>query len=197
MIPHDSNFLTVSDSMDWFENQKNHIEKFRLDIITSIKVGSTERVPLKYFYNSLEEINQDIDKQLIELKLISSFQLISAVEGRLKLHFLDRVKSKSSTNLSKDFRRIFEEHEEELKKLDIEGDIVDIWKKHFPSVSLTDYIGKFRSLMKFRNWIAHGRFIEPNKLGRTINQFDPVLIQRELFLLLNHLKTLPEDFKWI
>ena len=83
-----------------------------------------------------------------------------------------------------------------MNNIDVDGGILDVWKKHHASRELSDLIGKFRTFMNFRHWIAHGRFWEPSRLGMAVGKFRPDYVYQETASLLDHLKTLPENFRW-
>ena len=194
-IPHDINFLTLKNALDWFDNQSNANSLFHEKISHSILTETAKDIPDNFKFLSLEQAKQQMKENAQELNLISCFQLISAAEGRLKYDFQLKVENSLKSNLCKDFRTIFNNKEKNMKYIDIQS-ILDIWKKHYPSPIITKYIGSFKELVNFRNWIAHGRFWRPSRLGRHILQYHPDLVYKETKTLFDHLKSFPEQFHW-
>ena len=196
ILPHDTNFLTINDANEWFSHQSTAISMLKEKIVLCIKEQSWNDIPESFSLLSLDEANRKIEFNEIELDLISSFQLISAAEGRLKYDYQLKLNKSSLTPLLKDFKYIYKNKKSEMRYIDIDTDILTIWKKHYPSQNLSNLIGDFKRLMSFRHWIAHGRFWEPNRLGRNIRQFHPDLVTKEIEDLFTHLNALPDGFFW-
>ena len=195
-VPHDINFLTLKNALDWFDNQSHANNLFHKKIRHSILTEKTKDIPNNFKFLSLEQAKQQMDENAQELNLVSCFLLISAAEGCLKYDFQLKVENSLKSNLCKDFRTIFSENEKNMKHIDIQRDILEIWKKHYPSTITTKYIGSFKKLINLRNWLAHGRFLMPNRLGRHISQYHPDLVYKETKALFDHLKNFPEQFHW-
>ena len=81
--------------------------------------------------------------------------------------------------VSREFRKTYKTQKGRGKlKIRLAEDILDIWAAHFPTTK--GRIGTFKGALKFRLWLAHGRYWIP-KFGR---KYDPnVLIHiiTELF----------------
>lgn len=195
-IPHDINFLTLESALDWYGNQSFATSLFREKITHSIENDMIHDIPGHFLLLSLDQAITLLNENKFELQLVSCFQLISAAEGRLKYDFQLKIEGRSGSNLCKEFRKIFNSNNQDMKHIDVERDILEIWKKHYPSSILTTLVGDFKRLMKFRHWVAHGRFWLPSRLGRVITQYHPDLVYKETESLFDHLKGLPEGFYW-
>lgn len=193
-IPHNINFLTINDALEWFNTQETAAFSLQENISLAIENENLDKIPESFLYLSLGDAKQKFITNKAELDLISCFQLVSAAEGRLKYDFSSKVSGKGKTPLEKEFRNIFS-LKGSMKSVSVEKDILDIWKKyHAPAITLE--VGSFKGLMKLRHWLAHGRFWKPVSFGRAVNQYHPKLVASEIEALFKKLETLPEGFYW-
>ena len=125
-VPHDINFLTLKNALDWFDNQSHANSLFHKKIRHSILTEKTKDIPNNFKFLSLEQAKQQMDENTQELNLISCFLLISAAEGRLKYDFQLKVENSLKSNLCKDFRTIFSQNKENMKHINIQRDILEI-----------------------------------------------------------------------
>lgn len=194
LLPHDSNFLTIGDASEWFENQSEASSLLRESVVNSILANSNDDLPQNFLFLSIDQASLKLASDKRELEIISCFQLISAAEGRLKYDFKLKAESSMTSNLVKSFKATFSQ--KEMREVSVEADILDVWKLHHQSSDLTNLVGQFKRLMKFRHWVAHGRFWEPNRLGRVVGQYQPLLVESEISALFNHLQSLSDGFNW-
>lgn len=192
-------FLSLKSALDWYEHQDFAGGLLRLNVSLVAAGDPAAVIPDNFNYLSQSEADSLLEKDQAELKLISCFQLVSAAEGWLKHDFQSKVRGVqqgSASPLVADFKSIYNGAGNEMKHVDVDRDILEAWKKHYRSQPLADLIGRFRVSMKFRHWVAHGRFWGPSSLGRIVTQYEPALVYGEIASLFNHLTGLPEGFQW-
>jgi hypothetical protein len=129
---------------------------YRVSILANFKAGKS--LP-DYFMGMrerhLEECFMQCEK---ELDYITCLQLLSAIEAILRLDFLGRVnKPRPNSKLDQAFQDIFK-----IKafQVNLEEDILDNWKAHKPAC--VDEIGQLKQILRFRHWLAHGRYWQPS-----------------------------------
>ncbi len=82
------------------------------------------------------------------------FGLISATEALLRSDFYKKVYNKEKSELAKIFRDIYKEKE---NRVSLESDIIENWKI---CTGKSDF-SKFLISLKYRHWLAHGRYWTP------------------------------------
>ena len=103
---------------------------------------------------SIKQINDIIDVIVTEADLHYTLGLISSIEGLFNYLIKLFVSRKSKDKLAKALRRKFKKLVVEKKQIRFD-DILDVWKKHDPAVQ--PEISKLKSILQYRNWLAHGR----------------------------------------
>jgi hypothetical protein len=106
--------------------------------------------------------------RLAEIDINSSLSLLSAVEAAFRFDYLQRCYMKKKDPLSRTFRGI---HKHKGSRALLEDDILNGWKQC--AIGLKDILGHLKGVLKYRHWIAHGRYWEP-KLGRTKYDYQSV-----------------------
>ncbi len=100
-------------------------------------------------------------------ELIKAFQshideltILSNVEAGFRVDYVIRTKKRFKDPISRKFRDLFKIKKE---KVGLENEILEIWKEEHPEFKgiISDFIGA----LKYRHWLAHGRYWTP-KLGR-------------------------------
>ena len=87
------------------------------------------------------------------------FDLLATTEAILRINFKDRVKSRKKDGLSKGFRK---RQKTAGDKIRLDEDILTVMKEEGVRANV---IADFRSVLKLRHWLAHGRHWNP-KIGR-------------------------------
>lgn len=95
-----------------------------------------------------------------ETEIRSIFALLAAIEAALRIDYRLRVKWRGKDDLSRAFRTLFNEKQERA----FFEDLLDLWAKHHPE--LKRYLSELRDALKFRHWLAHGRFWRRPTNGR-------------------------------
>ena len=118
-----------------------------------------------------EEIADQLKGRLGELNHTSSFTLLSALEAVFRIDYLQRVYKKKKDSLSREFRQL---HHDKGNQVSLENDILEAWKKHArPVRPVSEAIGELKGALKYRHWLAHGRYWEP-KMGRERYDYETV-----------------------
>jgi len=105
-----------------------------------------------------------------ELEKTSSLTLLSFLEAIFRVDYLTRCYRKEKDDLSRKFRVIYKK---KANRASLENDILEIWKKHCYDSEKREYLNLISELigtLKYRHWLAHGRYWEP-KLGRIFDYY--------------------------
>lgn len=148
----------IATILNWFKISKTSLSEYKERIKKCIQVSSN--VPDEFIGLSLYELEEYFSKLEEELENITSLNLLAAVEAKLRIDYLDRVYNRKKDKLSREFQNIYKIKE---NKASLEEDILELWKNHFPE--LKKVISEYKSALKYRNWLAHGRYWTP-KIGR-------------------------------
>jgi len=110
------------------------------------------------FREALRELVLD---RIEETEIRSTFAVLAAVEGALRVDYLLRATRKHKEPLSRAFRQLYRRRQERAK---FDEDLLDLWAEHHPE--LMRYIGELRAALKIRHWLAHGRYWQRPTNGR-------------------------------
>lgn len=105
---------------------------------------------------NLKELTKEKALRLKELELNAIFMLLSSVEALFRIDFNIRVNKKLKDELSREFRDIYKNKQ---KRISLNEDILKTWQSNF--VSFESIITKYKETLKYRHWLAHGRYWEP------------------------------------
>lgn len=134
------------------------------------------------FDAALVELRRELDYQVV-MMLVASFEAI------FQSDLQDRVRRKKTDPLSKALRRWWRESRSGAEKWIHMESLLDAWKKTI--AGHRQAIGRLRSLVLFRHWLAHGRYW-PDKSGLgNVNPFTTWQIGKEVFAVLPGLPPLP------
>ncbi|MDR1701299.1 MAG: hypothetical protein LBR56_00825 [Sporomusaceae bacterium] len=116
-------------------------------------VISQQNTTLEQFFGSTrQEVEEYFKYTKDELEKLVFLDLFSAVEAALKIDHELRVKRKKKDELSKFFRQ---DYQTAKGKTSFDRTILVAWKNFYPQYRYI--IGKYRSFLSDRNWLAHGR----------------------------------------
>lgn len=116
---------------------------------------------------SSEEYGDDLQARCAEIERDGSLALLAAVEAAYRVDYLERVYGRRKDSLSRAFRQW---HQRYGNKLRLDEDILGLWLTH-TNIAPT-FVGMLRGALKYRHWLAHGRYWVP-KLGQHYD-FDTV-----------------------
>jgi hypothetical protein len=109
---------------------------------------------------SMHEVSDLLALRLDESDRRSSLVLLTSLEASFRLDFQQRCGRRSKDDLSRYFRGIEKSQGERVR---LDEDILEGWQRHGTiSASL---VQQLRGALKFRHWLAHGRYWPP-KFGR-------------------------------
>ena len=139
----------------YYISQKSLVA-YRVSILADFKAGKS--LPAYFMGMRERQLEEYFEQCRKELDYITCLQLLSAIEAILRLDFLGRVnKPRPNSKIDQAFRDIFEV---KAFKVNLEEDILDKWKEHKPAC--VDEIGTLKQILRFRNWLAHGRYWRPS-----------------------------------
>lgn len=157
-----------------FSNQHQDmaiIESHHLDVTEATKhyfKPASGQFIQRFMGYSPQELARELEGHLKELEHTSSLSILSAIEAAFRIDYLQRCYQKKKDDLSREFREI---HKTKGSKASLEEDILEKWKEK-TSVP-KEIIGHLKGALKYRHWLAHGRYWEP-KLGRSKYDFQGI-----------------------
>ena len=149
------------------------IAKYHEDAADSLRMFLSPpavRVNLRYLFSTEAELSAILAMRLAETELRSCLAILSSIEAALRVDYATRCSARLKDSLSRDFRDLFKRYE---NRVSFEEDILRLWSKHYPE--LRREIGDLRGALKFRHWLAHGRYWEL-KRGRKYDVTDVFLL---------------------
>ena len=162
---------SLKSTWEWFQFQKELVTEAFAHALesTSPTVRSTPRpYDGRFLAREPAWIKTFFARQVEELELLASFEMIATVEAILRLDIGQRVTKRLKDPVSQQFRRVT------FDRARLDEDILEIWKQE-AGVNVSD----FRSALKLRHWLAHGRHWHP-KLGRGFKADEIYLVSSEL-----------------
>lgn len=110
-----------------------------------------------YAGRSIEDVRADV---LTELDHTSALSVLSCVEAAVRTDYLTRVYGRSRGNMSRALRAVYDDSDEKARLVE---DLLACWRAHsnVPKLLIAELI----AALKFRHWLAHGRYWTP-KFGR-------------------------------
>lgn len=155
---------------EWFEIQAQLIagERGRYRLVFQGRM-SAERLDSTLYrrFDGLThaEVEESFENQRWELELLTMFGMLAATEAILRLDFDRRVKCRLKDSLSRRYRAIARRTD----RTRLDEDLLQALHQEAPQSFV---VGEFRSALRLRHWLAHGRHWHP-KLGR---RFTPAVV---------------------
>ncbi len=106
------------------------------------------------------EVSDELGERLAEADLTSSLTVLASVEAAFRVDYLQRCYRKEKDSLSRAFRIIYKVKQE---RASLRDEILAAWVDNYYGVR--SIVGELRSVFRFRDWLAHGRYWTP-KLGQ-------------------------------
>jgi hypothetical protein len=100
------------------------------------------------------EVEEELDERLAELDLTSTLTVLGALEAAFRIDYLLRCDLNKRDPVSRVFQNIYRDKKDRAR---LDEDIFDVWKVN--SYGATSIIGALKGAFKFRNWLAHGRYL--------------------------------------
>jgi len=139
---------------DYYETVYNSIRKYLKEIRKNTVADN------KFTGMTPKELELYFDEKLKELEYQISLVILSSVEAKFRMDYLQRVYKRNKDDLTREFRDIYNIRQ---NRASLEDEILEIWKKYYPEYKTV--VSAYKSALKFRHWLAHGRYWVP-KLGR-------------------------------
>ena len=177
-VPIGSRQITVDDQWAYYEAVRAAIVRSAQAAKQSLADGASPQDP-KLFGMTLAEAAQYFDALEGEADTQASLFLIAAAEATLRVDFLERVKKRRRDSVSRAFRDVYKSRRDHSKaRVRLEDDILATWAAEVPEAR--SHVGTFRAALRFRHWLAHGRYWVP-KLGQRYDPSGLVQIIANLF----------------
>jgi len=146
----------------------SEIADYHNDVVDSLRFfwqPSHQQGNLRFFGATHEEFREALRELLLdrieETEIRSTFAVLAAVEAALRVDYLLRATRKRKDDLSRAFRELYGRRQERAR---FDEDLLDLWARHHPE--LKRYIGELRAALKYRHWLAHGRYWQRPTSGR-------------------------------
>ncbi|MBS1515533.1 MAG: hypothetical protein JSS63_10890 [Bacteroidetes bacterium] len=189
-VNHKKEVLNINLIWDWYRitiegifNLKKELKRNQTLLsdpkFTSLKYMTSEEFE-NYFYNLI-----------FQIEILTTFNIIAATEGKIKEDFNLKLKKSISNNITDQYkelkRKIINRYrcseENFMRYLNID-EVVDIWKT--VQTGLVHDVGYVKGMFNFRNWVAHGRFWDPN-FGRNYSPKDAHMYSTNLITKFSHI----------
>ncbi|MFS0644680.1 hypothetical protein [Siminovitchia sp. 179-K 8D1 HS] len=168
----DQIYLFFNDTRQALTHYKQSIKKGR--IVADQFIGFTPN-----------ELDEWFNQHLEELEKLVCLEMLSSTEAALRMDYLKRIYNRKKDNLSRIFRSIYRE---KSARASLDQDILENWKLQYPQIK--SLIDDYKSLLNYRNWLAHGRYWTP-KFGK--RSYDHSLVFIVCKSLVENIKLLSES----
>ena len=176
------------DILRYYRRCLEALDALKRAVSPSLRAGALERTSQFFgmtsdeFDAALVELRRELDYQVV-MMLTASFEAI------FQSDLQDRVRRKKKDPLSKALRRWWHENQCGTGKWIHMESLLDAWKK--TTTGHSRVIGRLRSLVLFRHWLAHGRYW-PDKSGlKNVDPFTAWQIGKGVLAVLPGLPPLP------
>jgi hypothetical protein len=133
------------------------------------------------------EVEKELADRLNETDLRSALAIMSRIEAVFRIDFRQRCKKKQPDGVSIAFRRLRRPYGAQDWRVPLERGIFDTWRSVHPDTS--SLIGELKGAFRFRHWLAHGRYFQP-QLAR---KYDYPYLYLLAISLLEQLPLIPEN----
>lgn len=106
-----------------------------------------------FAFNTENEIREELNKTVNEFDKEISLTLLAAIEAMFKVDFIIRCRIRDKSIVTRKFRELYKV---KFDKVSLEEDIIEVWKKYTTELNIA--FSELKSLIKYRNWLAHGRY---------------------------------------
>jgi uncharacterized protein YutE (UPF0331/DUF86 family) len=157
-----------------FSNEELPIKEINSYFVTTEKALRSFYQPknLDFATYTSEELSNELERRIDELDKSTAFTVLAAIEAHLRIDFSQKCAKRKIDLLSKKFREL---NEEKGQKLPLD-DILEIWRQH---ISRKSVISELRGALKYRNWLAHGRYWKA-KLGQKYDYYSVLILAKNI-----------------
>jgi hypothetical protein len=133
------------------------IENYHIDIEESLELYFSSNNPeytKRFIIYSPTEVDLELVERKIETDRRSVLVALARIEAAFRKDYLERCRLKMSDTISIDFRKIYKKSGKRAK---LDDDILDVWYQNVDPPG-RKVISLLRGMLKFRHWLAHGRY---------------------------------------
>ncbi|UQA62272.1 hypothetical protein [Polyangium aurulentum] len=144
----------------WYEAVRAALDELEMKIRRAIVNGET--VPERFLGKTEDEVRAVVDEERSELGHAASLMVLAAAEAALRVDYLGRVYEKRKDPLSRGFRELYKTSEQKRgrgTRVRLEEDLLEKWVERQPQAKAA--VDDFRKVLKYRHWLAHGRYWVP------------------------------------
>jgi len=164
--------VSLSDEHSSIEEVENYFVVSNDALYDFYSTSSIDMViPARLIGLTKDEIEKEIKEKQLMLERMCSLELLAALEARIKIDYIHRVKARFKDNLSRDFRQL---HRKKQNKASLVDDLLYLRKKN--TNGNQKEINELINAIDYRNWLAHGRYWIPKKAAH-INKYDYLSIK--------------------
>jgi len=161
-------------TMAWYDDVTRALECDEASVLNSLGSSAPPPIHSKFAGFTRANVNAYFKKTRAELELLVSLALLASAEAVLRRDFLTRIYEQRKDPVSQAFKQIYDAQEKNpVWQTSLERDILGTWKDHHPQNP--EAFRNFKSMLKLRHWLAHGRWSKPN-LGREPGQYTARLV---------------------
>ena len=167
-----SNYPKVQEVLEFYElmdsSINNRFKAAKLNLANGAGIVDPELIGKTWedIDGYFKVLHDEADKQ-------ASMFLIASAEAVIRIDFLNRVRNRLKDKVSLTFRKIEKKRRnQKSRNVRLDDDILDTWANNV--LSAKKLVGDFKGALKFRHWLAHGRWWRP-KLGQ---KYDPAGIYK-------------------
>jgi hypothetical protein len=187
------NIDRIDDILDWYSVTSECISQVIMATHNSkiYEISPNSIIPQEMLYMSLNEISQYININERHLSESTCLKLISAFEGGIKYDAEKRTRKK---RIGKIFRSLYRRVKSKGKKGAGLITIIDTWLDYHGIPY--NQIGNVKGIIKYRHWLAHGKYWDKKQLSVAKSAITPEIIYGELRKCLDIFKKYEPDFEW-
>lgn len=122
-----------------------------------------------------QEVDDEFLSRIEELDKTSALSTLSSLEAAFRIDYLVRCYNKKEDKISRRFRDI---HSDKGNRIRLEDELLKIWKEEMPArkTLFSELIGA----LKYRHWLAHGRYWVP-KLGKKYDYYSVYVLATRIY----------------
>ena len=103
------------------------------------------------------EVAAELIERLDETEMRSALVILARIEAAFRVDYKVRATSKRADPVSVGFRRL---HATKSDRARLEDEILEVWRQNLEPADRA-VISQLRGMLKYRHWLAHGRYWQP------------------------------------
>jgi hypothetical protein len=139
----------------YYETEKEAVSELKSHVVARFGKEDPSSKSSPYLGMTLSEIDDHFKAVLEEVDHQACLSLIAAAEAAIWVDFRRRVMDRKKDPISKSFRLLRQE-KRNVRKIRFDDEILQTWVSQDPGCKRP--IGNFRGALKYRHWLAHGRY---------------------------------------